>query len=433
MYPAIFTPDSYEAWAKVINWNNISGESAVTTLPSILFLKVFSLNGRLIVGVTIMQSILIYYAIYVWLKILTPIINKNTRLLMAGLLFLTPFFGPLAVTVWKDVPYIAFTMIGLAKITILRTSRFQKNLGYILMILGATFRHEGFFILAVTAVILILPHFFLKFHRRISVYGGCILRLFICSAFSLLITNATNHLFDFDSPGNFYKTQSFFLDLEYVHSNFPEKLPNEIRDELEKISTKKSLTGYSSCSDTQNFFSSDFNLDYANQIAWKMPKYWFDALNSNAREELISARICRSSSNLPPFFANKPIASFWPTVGMSPNDLKPDRPFVIERVFYPAGWLWAKIWQINGNLVGWPGVHLSIILFFFVLRSVRSDKDVFRIENISMFIPVSFLTARSLVLFCTVASQEFRYFAHVYFISLPLILFITYKLFAASK
>jgi hypothetical protein len=433
MYPAIFTPDSYAVLEKAIDRNNSFGGSAGTTLPSIIFLKIFSLEGRLIVGVTIMQSILIYIAIYLWLEILAPIVKKKARLLMVGVLFLTPFFGPLAVTIWKDVPYIAFTMIGLAKITSLTSNQFQKNLGYVLITLGSTFRHEGFLIIGIAAVILMLLHFFLKFKRKTSAYGGSILRLFICSAFVLLITNTTNHLFNIESPGNFYKTQAFFLDLEHVHSNFPEKLPNEIRGELEKISTKKSLVGFNSCADTQNFISSDFNLDYANQIAWKMPKYWLEAMNSNAREELTSARICRSSSNLLPFFANKPVASFWPTVGMSPNDLRPDRPFIVEKVFYPAGWLWAKIWQVNGNLIGWPGLHLSFILFFVFSRFIWSDKDVFKIENVAILIPLSFLIARSLVLFGTVPSQEFRFFAHVYFISIPLGLNLALRFLARMK
>jgi hypothetical protein len=250
---------------------------------------------------------------------------------------------------------------------------------------------------------------------------------------SMLLSLVFNKITHMQAPGNFYKTQSFFLDLEYVNSNFPETLPLEIKNVLQKISTERSLVGIKSCTDTQNFYASDFDLDYANKEAANMPKYWFQALNSNAREAIIVSRICRSSSVLPVPLSYIPQSGYWPTTGMSPNQLRPERPFVIERFFYPIGWAWSKMWGINGNLIAWPGLHFSIVVIFLIFRFQKSKFSRFGTGNAIMMIPLTFLIARSLILFGTIASQEFRYFAHVYFISIPLLLGFLLSILRAPK
>ena len=235
---------------------------------------------------------------------------------------------------------------------------------------------------------------------------------------SLSFSKITN----IQAPGNFYNTQSFFLDLEFVNSNFPETLPLGVKNVLQKISVERKLVGIKSCTDTQNFYASNFDLNYANKEAKNMPKYWFQALSSNAREAIIFSRICRSSSVLPVPLSYIPQSGYWPTTGMSPNQLRPERPFVIERFFYPVGWVWSKIWGINGNLIAWPGLHFSMIIIFMIFRLQKRSLFKFGVGKVVMMIPLTFLMARSLILFGTVASQEFRYFAHVYFISIPLLI-----------
>ena len=126
MYPAILTPDSYEALRQVIELDTSGYNFAVVTPASIIFWKVLSINANFLFGIPLIQSFLIYLALFMWNSILLPRKDKKTSFLITGLMYLTPFFGPLAVTIWKDVPYIAITMIGLAVLTKLKAN--DKNL-----------------------------------------------------------------------------------------------------------------------------------------------------------------------------------------------------------------------------------------------------------------------------------------------------------------
>ena len=426
MYPAILTPDSYEALRQVIELDTSGYNFAVVTPASIIFWKVLSINANFLFGIPLIQSFLIYLALFMWNSILLPRKDKKTSFLITGLMYLTPFFGPLAVTIWKDVPYIAITMIGLAVLTKLKANdknlRWHFFLGGGLLAIGATFRYEGFLVLLVCSILLVACHYLYKKLFGISIYLKFAFIFFMASIISILLSSGFSKMTHMQAPGNFYKTQSFFLDLEFVNSNFPETLPLEIKGVLQKISVERNLVGIKSCTDTQNFYASDFNLDYANVEAKNMPKYWLQALSSNAREAIIVSRICRSSSVLPLPLSYIPESSYWPTTGMSPNQLRPERPFVIERFFYPVGWAWSKIWGINGNLIAWPGLHFSIVIIFMILRVQKRNLFRFGMGKVIMMIPLTFLMARSLILFGTIASQEFRYFAHVYFISIPLLL-----------
>ena len=425
MYPAVLTGDSYMALNQVTN-SNAPKDSGYVTPTSIIFLKIFSFGGNFLSGIAIVQSVIIYLALFMWINILIPSPSRKSRLLITGLMFLTPFFGALAVTVWKDVPYIAFTMIGLAVLTKLNTIKKNVFLSFFLgggvLAFGATFRHEGFLVLLACAAILFACHYFYKKIFGIEIYLKFSFVFLISAILSILLSSSFNKITDLQTPSNFYKTHGFLLDLEFVNSNFPEKLPLEVKNVLQKISAERSLVGMHSCADPQHFYSSNFDIRYAESEWLNMPKYWFQALISDAREPIIVARICRTSSVLPVPLSFIPQSGYWPTTGMSPNNLRPDRPLIIERFAYPIGWVWSKIWGINGNLIGWPGLHFSIIIVFLILRFRRSVLGNSNIKNAIMIVPLTFLIARSLTLFWTVPGQEFRYFAHVYFISLPLLL-----------
>jgi hypothetical protein len=424
MYPAVLTGDSYEVLKQITNPDTAPQDSAYLTPAFVIFSRIFSFGGHFLPGIVIVQSALIYSALFMWVNILIPRPSKESRLLVTGLMFLTPFFGALAVTIWKDVPYIAFTMIGLALLTKLSSEKkmFSYFFGGGLLAFGATFRYEGFVVLFASAVILIMCHCLYKKIFGFEIYLKFAFIFLMSAVLSILISLSLNKITDLQAPSNFYKTQGFFLDLEFANSNFPESLPLEIRDVLQKISAERTLVGMKACANPQNFYHSDFDLRYAESEWLNIPKYWLKALSSDAREAILVSRICRTSSVLPVPLSFIPQFGYWPTTGMGPNILRPDRPLIIERFVYPIGWAWSQIWWINGNLIGWPGLHLSIIITFLIFRFrgvVFGNSDM---KNAIMIIPLTFLVARSLILFWTVTGQEFRYFAHVYFISIPLLL-----------
>jgi hypothetical protein len=424
MYPAVLTGDSYEVLKHINNPDTALKNSPYVTSAFVIFSKILSFGGNFLPGIAFFQSVLIYLALFMWVNILIPRPSKESRLLLTGLMFITPFFGAMAVTIWKDVLYIAFTMIGLAFLAQLNSIKKKSSyfFGGGLLAVGATFRHEGFIILFACVVMLIIAHCFYKKFFSIEIYLKFAFTFLISAILSILLSFCFNKITNFQTPSNFYKTQAFFLDLEYANSNFPETLPLEIKEVLQKISTERTLVGIKACSDPQNFYTSTFDLEYAESEWLNMPKYWLQALSSNSREVIILSKICRTSSVLPVPLSFIPQSGYWPTIGMSPNSLNPDRPLIIERFAYPIGWAWSQIWWVNGNLIGWPGLHLTAIIVFLVFRFQRGVYGNSDTKNAIMLIPLTFLIARSLVLFWTATGQEFRYFAHVYFISIPLLL-----------
>jgi hypothetical protein len=212
------------------------------------------------------------------------------------------------------------------------------------------------------------------------------------------------------------RTLSVLLDLQYVNANEPELLLPASRALLNQISSGSSLKSASTCSSSGDFFGPGFNAEVAKQNYLKILQVWFDEVQSDSRETLLKSRSCRIKSALPPIFSGAPTNSAWPTIGISQNTFGYSHP-KFTNFIYPLGYAWNYLWKINGSFLGWPGLHLLavfMILFFTNLGS-RLRKHLW------LQIVSTFIISRFMVLIVTSASQDFRYYYMVYFLSLPLI------------
>jgi hypothetical protein len=187
---------------------------------------------------------------------------------------------------------------------------------------------------------------------------------------------------------------------------------------LDKISSGSSLQGAAACDDPYNFWSAGLNVREANIYALKIPKLWIEATRGNPRDSLLKARFCRTSSFLPSPITSVPNFGYWPTTGISPNNLGYENPPVLFPA-YTLAYIWVYIWAVNGDFLAWPGLHLTLIILPLILLPRR---NLF-VNRFKLFLSmlVFYLLSRSLILFLFTPSSEFRYMNGVYYVSLPII------------
>lgn len=420
MFPAVLTPDSFSVIQDVR-----SGEfSSFHTLSYLLFVRVISLGGTAIFLVALIQLILNYFTLYLFVRLLfQSVLSKIRIIFLTSALFFTPFFGPISATVWKDNPFNSLTLIGL--ILLLENfyghnRQFGDRRNFVAigtLALGSTFRHDGPWTLLLFGIVMLFVSCIRikQKSRRARLIAGSIILAFISSLF---ISAISSSVVNSKPVPKYLRTVSFLLDLVYVNSNYPGMLKPEIKLVLDEISSGPSLAGAKSCSNTYNFWNSGFNQKAADKYVYEIPKYWLRSMDSNARDTILKARFCRTSSITLWPISRVPEFGYWPTVGISPNSENFSHPVWVYP-FYLAGYVWSYLWSINGNLIAWPGLHLLLTMLILLrLRNKHAISHVtFRI-GIALFL---YFLSRSTILFLTTASQEFRYLSGVYFLSLPLI------------
>lgn len=117
-YPANMSSDSGLIWKAIRrgtlgDWHTVSYE---------LFVYCTSLGGRFIFLVAVTQCALVMYSIWFLIRTLRPEISRVNVDLLTGILFLIPFIGGMAVTIWKDVPFSALLVIGTTRLINLQKS-----------------------------------------------------------------------------------------------------------------------------------------------------------------------------------------------------------------------------------------------------------------------------------------------------------------------
>jgi hypothetical protein len=207
-------------------------------------------------------------------------------------------------------------------------------------------------------------------------------------------------------------------DLEYVNAYQPALLSQSSQKILNKISSGKSLEGAKDCSHFDLMaFSPGFDSTQANKYSAQIPRLWYFALRSDAASMIIESHLCRAKAFLPVPFSNAPGYTNW-TI----DDIFTLNPFSIHRTTIVPGihlisLIWLKLWENNGGLLAWPGLHLTIIM---VCAWILSNKSRNKTEVQHSRLPIVFLLSHTLVLIGFTTAQDFRYAYSLYFFSLPM-------------
>ena len=419
LFPAVLTPDSYQ----ILSLIRDGRYSDVHTLSYELLVQLLGFKGQALYMVTISQSVLSYYALYLVNSFLFGDLCSSRKVFVTtSIMYSTPFFGPIGMTLWKESLSTSLVIISLIKILPYFFGRTNKsNNSYLvpwsfLFILALTFRHEapfGFLILCG----LLFSCSFLKYFssnskmlKRLSVY------IFLISTLSIGFSSINSRLVHSEPTDRYMTSISFLLDLEYVNSRYPEMLAPRSREILTLISSGPSLKGAASCDNPYNFWSEGFDVRQANIHALEFPGLWLQAAQGNPRDSLLKARFCRIASFLPWPFSSAPRYGYLPTTGISPNDLGYENPVPLFPL-YTLAFTWSYLWSVNGNLLGWPGLHFSVILFSAYFLKDRFS--IFKKHRIFLTVFLLYFISRIMILSLVSPSSEFRYLNSVYYFSLP--------------
>ena len=425
MFPGVMTPDSHYT---ILQSRGEVPLNSLHTIAFSLYVKFFSINGNAIYVVTLVSLVLSMTALYGVIRLIFINNSQKFTICLTALIFLTPFFGPFAVSIWKDNVYTSVTIIGLVFIVKHCKNPLQDKgslfLGFGCLTIGSLFRGEGFIL--VTLLGLLISVFTLAKSISVGKYVGLV--LVASGAISFLLQNTVNNKFDELPKPTYQNSFAFLLDLQYVNSVRPELLQPTTKKILDEISSGPSLKSAGSCTAPWDFLGEGFNQESANAYHLKILGLWLDELKLDARETLLSARYCKVKAIIPFPFGGIPTASWWPTIGISPNNFGYTHP-AFTTYIYPIGYAWTYLWRVNGNLLAWPGLHLSFVIFFIFFtrlgRKYRS-RNIFKL----LFLLVSIRFSTFLIV---AGSQEYRYYQMIYYLSIPFLAYIILNKFRESN
>lgn len=366
-----------------------------------IFLWIISFGGKSLFSLALIQTFIILTAVYCLLNLLAPSMSRASKIVVLSLLELTPYVGVMGITVWKDIPYTAFTLIGftfLSTNSSIGITLLQRRMSIFFLSIGSCFRHEGPYYLFIVALFVII---FSRIKNYSTASNKQIMKLLVISGIlgimisSLLVTATrakpveTNEL-----------SKIFLADLAYQYKNDNHSLNFEQKNVVQDVLKGEALNNGAYCGSIGGIvFNSGFNTDAFKAKNIEITKAWLSFAIKHPIK-LVYAHACRSAAFLPPLFSSGP-SGFWYVLGTAPNNVFLDAKFENLGVFSPIFNNWNNIWLANWRVVAWPGLWLLIALLIIVYSKQFNSK-------IKMILTAALLS-RTLILFCFTPSQDFRY------------------------
>jgi hypothetical protein len=153
-WPASLSPDSlgvidYIKQGRYFDWH---------TTTWLLYVKLTTLNANAIWLSIIFQVILMNYLVCELIRFFRPEIKRETTIWFCLLLVSTPWIGANQVTLWKDVTFTIFVLLGMLWIIKATQKKNYSVKGITALTFGSACRHEGWLTLlfALLMVILVL-------------------------------------------------------------------------------------------------------------------------------------------------------------------------------------------------------------------------------------------------------------------------------------
>jgi hypothetical protein len=360
-FPARMSSDSITSWDQVINGNYKNDHLVFYTL----YLKLLSLDGHIIWLIPVAQ---IFLTIFMFEKVLRMLGCKPSRRgLILFVLFLTPIVGGFVVTIWKDVPFTIFVILGgayLAQYIKLESKR-DLLLGFFFFTAGISFRHNGW-VLAFSLIFFVYLFLGLKVpgKLRLKIAGFVLASIFVSQSISALAIEVTNA----SREPKYAYSLTFAADLAYIASAYPEKADPELMEIVARFSTGESFEGAKNCTAVgYMIIPQGFNQEGLARNAGKVFSVWVKNLSSNFKL-IFDARKCRALPFIPPPLISHPVHPTWLFAGIyEPNS------FGLHSNYHKHSVLgllqnWEDLWQKYALIVAWPaalgfmGVFLNLVL-----------------------------------------------------------------------
>lgn len=340
-------------------------------VPYTLYFQAITFGGRFIPSVMIVQCALLSAAVYSLSRSLGA--KPRAAVGIVTVLMATPIGGLFACTAWKDVPFVAFILLGLAALlpTTGRVTRGRWIVGVSLLAVGSSMRHNGWPLLLSLGMVTIALAAFPSMRRiGLAAFGiGSVTAALLGVGFHGVTRIATDAT---PSPAVFRDLPALG-DLAYAATVYPEVSPPDVVSYVDTFSTGESRAAAATCSSVNGLhLYSGFN----NGAAGKNPGKTYALLWELAKEnpKLVAyLRLCRAAAFLPPPLSSGPSYIFWLAPGIVANDLDVGTQPQIPSL-HAIGVAWFDLWVKGAHFVAWVGLWglfgTVALLILFVLRVV---------------------------------------------------------------
>lgn len=399
-WPATMSTDSLDVWKDVTEGSFYAWHTAAYET----FVFVTSLGGRVLGLVAATQTVLLMVGLGALLGAVAPSVPLRTRLWALAALQLVPFVGATAVTLWKDVPFTAFSLWGLAELLradLFTARRWRRALG--LLAAAALFRHDAWLTFAATAALIAL------FRRSPATFGGARATWLTAGlvlgagVLSVPVSKLLGAALDARPAPAYMVATNFFADAQFLANKAPRSFSAEDLAVLERVSSGRAREGASWCGNILPYLGGEgFDKDAATREAPHALGLWVRAAMANPGD-FAELRMCRVSSLLPAPFGHLPDGAYITHWGIDqPNwaSLEPARPVPALTMLAAA---WRRVAEYNGPTLFWPGLHFTLMLLA-VAWLVG-----WRGQSPRLWLVVCFGLGRLGVLLAAAPSQDYRY------------------------
>lgn len=360
--PAALSPDSLESWRQIKVWDFWNGHPVVFSL----WLWVTSIFGTSIFLAAIIQELLLFGSVFYILVSTLKGRDWSVALLVTGILNFTPFIGQMGMTIWKDIPYVAFTLIGIT----LYFSKFNsfkfRWIGLTIFSLGALMRHDGI-LFAFMLFVLLFCFGFKRISQanlgRIQISTEITLSLILIYGFSMIVPT----LLDASPVTQSQKTYPLVHDVAYVLAMHPDQLPYDVARHMRIIVSGDSLVAAKNCGRVDDMLlSPGYNGSYIDQNPGIALDIWWSALRSSAFNEMLYVHFCRAKAYLPGIL---PETYVWTYLAIDENSLGLKH-YGATAKFLSFAEAWSYKWSSVGRGIAHPGTWalLSLVCLAFFRR-----------------------------------------------------------------
>lgn len=365
-----------------------------------LALQVLTLGGSAIWVATLVQSVGLATGLYALGRSLGG--SRNLAAIVAGVVMVTPWAGPFAVTVWKDVPYAIGLVWGITlAVAAARSRRWWSLAGATALIaVASSFRHNGWPVdLAAAAILAVL----LLVRRAWGSGARIVLALVVGGIASIALQQAAVVATGARTLDPWFTYQTVLADLAYADVWHPEQMPAGLHEFVTTFATGEAYEGARECSVLNRLVYGDgFDVAAAN-TAFAESLRWYKELALTSPQYIVQARACRAAAMLPPPLSTGPKYIYINELSVYPNELGIERWEVVPPLASAAVAL-DGLWVSGGRILAWPGLLALLGTIALYLRARRRPE---RFVSAATWFAITWGTVGVITLVSV--AQDFRY------------------------
>lgn len=365
-----------------------------------LYLQALSLGGSALWLVTLLQSVALASGVYAVGRSLHG--SRNVSAVVAGVIMLTPWAGPFAVTIWKDVPYAIALLWGVVIALAAARSRSWWVLAgaTALIAVGSSFRHNGWPVDLAAAVILAIV---LLVRRSWNAGARVVGALVVGALLSIGVQQAAVAVTGARVLDPWFTYQTVLADLAYADVWHPEEMPDGLHEFVESFATGPAYDGARECSVINGLVYRDgFNTEVANTVL-REALGWYVELATTTPQYIAQARLCRAAAMLPPPLSTGPKYTYLNELAVYPNELGIEKWEVVPPLTSAAVAV-DGLWVAGGRILAWPGLLALLGSVALYLRARRRPE---RFLSAATWFALTWGTIATIALVSV--AQDFRY------------------------